>query len=37
MRLIENPQDLANIQVHRFHGASSWRTVEYRKLVDSQW
>ncbi len=37
MRLIENPEDLANIRVHRFDGAKTWQTVKYCKLVDPQW
>jgi len=37
LRLIDNPADLANIRVHRFDGARSWRTVEYCTLADPQW
>ncbi len=37
MRLIENPDDLANIRVHRFDGAKTWRTVKYCRLVEPQW
>lgn len=37
MRLIENPDDLANTRVNRFDGAQTWRTAGYRTLAELQW
>ena len=37
MRLIENPDDLANIQIRRFDGARTWQTAAYCTLAEPHW
>jgi hypothetical protein len=37
MRLIDDPDALANISVQRFDGAKTWRVLETRTLDQPGW
>jgi hypothetical protein len=37
MRLVENPDEFVNIKLHRFDGATTWRTLKSHTLVEPRW